>query len=91
MHAGGTALVVLFIIIGVIWAACIKARQQHLVEKGLGKYMVKVAASGKGKTYHAPHCNRCRGAIVMTLEQAQKNGYNRCSFCGGRPGFVRTG
>jgi transcription elongation factor Elf1 len=90
VHGVEIVLVVLFVVIGIVWVKWTDARQARLVEKGQGRYVVKVAGSGKGRTYHAPHCNRCKGAIVMTLEQAQQGGYNRCKFCGGTPAFEST-
>lgn len=85
MHdeAGGV-IVILFVIVIVIAAIINSVRQQHLIDSGQAEYVVKVAASGKGTTYHALSCNRCRGGYMLTLEEARSKRYAPCASCGGK-------
>jgi hypothetical protein len=41
------------VVAGVLWLV-VAAHQSYLVSSGQADYFVKIAASGRGKTYHAP-------------------------------------
>ena len=43
---------------------------------------VYVAASGNGKKYHSnPNCSRMKGTTLLTVSQAEAQGYTPCSKC----------
>lgn len=89
MNAAGIALVILFAGIGgIIWIG-VTIYNNHLVATGQAKYLVKIAASGQGKTYHSPRCNRCRSGHYITATEAQSKYYAPCGSCGGHPQLVR--
>ena len=89
MSEVGVAILIFCLIAGGVLAAIISMYRTHLVETGRAEYLVKIAASGHGKTYHSPSCNRCKSGHLLTVTQAQSQFYSPCASCGGRPGFVR--
>lgn len=89
MDPVGLVLVIVFSIIGVIWWMFSSVHNNHLLATGQAKMLVKIAASGQGKTFHSPHCNRCRSGRYITLDEALAQHYARCSSCGGNPGLVK--
>ncbi len=58
-----------------------------MIQQGKADMYVKIAASGKGGTYHNPSCGKCRSLSRLTLVQANMQGYVPCSVCGGEPQF----
>lgn len=85
MNPIGVALLFIVVVIVIICTVINNAHNKHLIESGKGDYYVKIAASGKGTVYHALHCNRSRGAYMVTLAEAESKYYAPCSSCGGRP------
>lgn len=86
-----TGFVLLLIIGGmaaIIWAG-VDSHNRKLVDAGEADYFVKIAASGKGTTYHSLACNRSRGAVIVPLKTAQSERYAPCSSCGGKPTIRR--
>jgi hypothetical protein len=86
---GVALLILVFIVVGVV-SVIVKAWNAHLVNSNQADYFVKIAASGKGSTYHALSCNRSRGAVMLTLAAAQARGYAPCASCGGTASVRRT-
>lgn len=89
MNALGVVLVLIFAIVGGIWWIVVTIHNNHLIATGQAKLLVKIAASGQGKTYHAPRCNRCRSGHYVTVAEAQSKYYAPCSSCGGHPEVIR--
>jgi hypothetical protein len=80
----GVVLVIVVVLVFAIANGISNARDTHAIESGKSDYFVKIAASGKGSTYHALSCNRSRGAVMITLAEARAKGYAPCSSCGGK-------
>lgn len=84
MSEVGVVLVILFVIVIAIVGGISNARDASAIASGKSDYFVKIAASGKGSTYHALSCNRSRGAVMIPLADARAKGYAPCSSCGGK-------
>lgn len=89
MNEIGVALVIVFVIVFAIASAISNANDKHLIDTGQADYFVKVAASGKGTTYHSLACNRIRGGYMLTLADARSKLYAPCASCGGKPSVRR--
>lgn len=89
MNEVGVVLAILIFFIFAILSFIAKMREEHLIETGQAEHIVKIAASGRGTTYHSPSCNRCRGGVILTLAEAQAKYYARCASCGGKPSLRR--
>lgn len=85
MNEVGVFLVIVVVIAVVVVGSISKAQDDRAIQSGKADYYVKIAASGKGSTYHALSCNRSRGAVMVTLAYAQAKHYAPCSSCGGKP------
>lgn len=85
MSEVGVFIVIVVVVVFAVGNGISKARDGRLIESGKADYFVKVAASGKGSTYHALACNRSRGAVMLTLAEAQAKHYAPCASCGGKP------
>lgn len=71
-----------------VWMMMVRAWQEKMIAEGKGAMYVKIAASGRGGTYHHLSCGKCRSRTVISVNDARNQGYVPCSICGGSPKFV---